>query len=226
MTKSKWLLLEADLTLKQIFRALLRDSYNAEKGKGFEPLSKSHEHMRWRYIERVETKENVVDPFGNISEIQTIRYNIVKLRIYRFDANDSTYSLEIEEPARTTRPLIDALARALGHISIDEFRWPLLVFFTKLKAASPKAKIKKIKACGIPISESSVGKLEITSSGDAFTDFIKMFPAERNRIDKIRIDSPFIDAQGFLEISSNGLCTFDESSEDAVRKLILGTANV
>ncbi|MFI8616203.1 hypothetical protein ACIGHN_11910 [Acidovorax sp. NPDC077693] len=221
MAKSKWLFLDVDSSLSQINAALSLAKFDLEIGRGFEPLSRSTKALNYRFIEKTIEIERVADPFGEVNEIQTVRYAMTRFEIHRRLSSPGSYLLEIENPPRTVRSMIGALAAALGHITVYEVEWSVLDFYFRIKHESPRAKIVKLKASKIPISDSSAMKVEISSVKDAFADYLHKFPGSEGRIDKIRVDRPFMDVAGFLEVGANGLCIFDDEVGDRVKGMIL-----
>lgn len=223
MAKSRWLTLSTDISQREALSLLSRSSFSEDLGQGFEPISRSNNFIHCRFIERTVTKESSTNPFGETHEWETIRYTSTTFRLHK--KCNVGYLIEISNPPRTVRPLISALGETLGRITISEMHWPILDAYKTIKSRSPRARITKIKANGIKLSDTSSSKVEVTSSIDALNDFRSAFKKSDKYIERIRIENPFIEITDPLEISVNGACVFDESTDEQVRSLILNTLN-
>ncbi|MEO3715894.1 hypothetical protein [Roseateles flavus] len=222
MLKSKWLQIRCDAAPREAQSLLATARFTAEAGSGFELISRDLNSIHCRYIERVTSSEKVVDPFGDTTELEIIRYVYTFFRLHPSEKSLHTYLLEISNPPRTVRPLVSALSIAFDGVTVSEPEWPILEIYKRVKRNSPRARVVRLRACGIPVSETTVSKIELISSENAAVDFLAVFPKSISKIDKIRIERPFIDQPGPLELSVNGVCGFDENVEHLVRGLILG----
>lgn len=221
MNKSKWLIFQTSHLTNEIIEKLLEFHFDSKRRKGFELINQEQEIIHCNYIEENRVKETIADPFGHTSEVETVRYLLTQFRLHKKENSSVQLFLEVLSPPRSIRSLIDALVEALGKITISEIKLSVIDIYKIIKLDSPRAKIIKLKASGIALPNQSELKIEINSIGDAFNDYQEFFPNTKGKIDKIRIESPFLKARGFFEINSNGLCAFDESAETIVRSLIL-----
>jgi hypothetical protein len=224
MLKSKWLILKTELQLKLILKAFSKNQYESSKGVGFELVSYSEAAIQARFIEKLVVVEEISDPFGAITELETVRYVTTAFRLHFRPNEKGAYFLEISAPPRSLRTLVMAFQEAFDGVTIDEVSWSILKLFNSIKRGSPRARIVRLRAVGVSIPAASEARLEITSPTDAYADYREMFPRALGNIDRIRIERPFSDVEGPLELSVNGLCSFDESADDIVRSLILNAS--
>lgn len=221
MAKIKWLLLECEYTLSRIAKIILDHPFDPKTGIGFRLLSKSKEHVEAVFVERITTLEQIVDPYGETAEFETTRYSTSRFKLIRRASDELGYLFEISNPSRSVRPLTLGLGEILGSITISELSLPILEIYAILKRESPRARIVRLKASGISISVASTLRVEVYSSEDAFHEFESYFPKHGAAVEKIRVERPFPGDSGCIEISASGLVSFEESSEDLVRALIL-----
>ena len=222
MIKCKWLRLQSSLPPSKVMKAVLNRTFSNDADQGFLALAKIDQSIFAKYTERTVIRENLVNPYGEVSESESVKYSIISFRLHYSDPFDENYVLEVLHPPRTLRPLLRELSDALDGIVVHEPKIQLLSVFTELKNNSFKAKIVRLKASGIEISPTSELKAEVLSSSDAYSDLISRFDESRLKLEKIRIENPFPTTSGPLELSVNGLCSFDERIEENVRSLLLG----
>lgn len=220
MSKLKWLWLECNDTVAKVTNAILGQTFDLETGRGFIKVSKSKESISGVFIERTISREHTVDPFGATSEMETVRYQSTQIKVY-IGFEQSGFLLEVIDPPRSIKTLVTELANILNQLTVKELAFPILKIYERLKKKSPRARITRLIARGLAISQASEIKVEVHSSEDAFQDFNLKFPEAVERVEKIRIERAFSHGTGPLEISANGLCLFDESLEEEVRALIL-----
>lgn len=221
MGKHKWLLLECDKTPELVVKALLAHGFQTELGRGFRATAKVSGFVSSSYVEKVMKVERIVDPFGSESEVETTRYVAINFRLHFRENNERTFLLEVVRPPRSIRTMLSELSEVMGRIAVSEINLPLIEIFKELRLDSPRARIVKLKASRLGISMASVAKVEVSSSVDAYRDYSSFFGESKGFVEKIKIERPFIDSNGALEIGVNGLCSFDEKVEDLVRELVL-----
>lgn len=222
MSKHKWLTFACEMMPVKLAQALLARSFDSETGHGFRVISRSKEVISSTFIERIVTQEKIVDPFGVITELETVRYSSIKFRLHFRTSNDLQYLLEVNDPPRSIRSLIMELSDALDGVTVGEVTLPLIKIYSKISNQSPRARIVKLKASGIKISNSSEMRVEVNSSIDAYADFEAFFSKSVAKVEKIKIERPFFDLVGSLEIGANGSCSFDDEAEEHIRSLVLG----
>lgn len=221
MIKCKWLRIESSLPPSKAMKAVLNRTYTNDVDRGFLALTRIRQSVAAKYTERTIVQESSVDPYGEVSESDAVRYSIISFRLHFCEPFDGNYVLEVFQPPRTLRHLLQELSDTLDGIVVHEPNIQLLNVYTDLKIKSFKAKIVRLKAAGIAISATSELKAEVLSSTDAYNDLISKFEKSKLKLEKIRIENPFPTTSGPLELSSNGLCCFDERVDEEVRSLLL-----
>ncbi len=221
MIKCKWLRLQSTLPPAKVVKAVLSRKFSDDADKGFLGLVKLGKSIAAKYAERTIVRESSVNPYGEISESEAVRYSITQFRLHFSDPFDENYVLEVLQPPRTLRPLIGELSEALEGVVVHEPNIQLLSVYKALKNNAFKAKIVRLRAAGIAISATSELRAEVLSSEDAYSDLVSKFDESKFKLEKIKIENPFPTKSGPLELGMNGLCCFDECVEEDVRHLLL-----
>lgn len=100
MTKSKWLKLHSSRSLKSISMALSENPFDADTGQGFELINKTNDNLLCKFSQRTIEQEEITDPFGTISNIETIRYtSVFFLYIKQIHIKDYFFSRPLIHPA-------------------------------------------------------------------------------------------------------------------------------
>lgn len=219
MTKHKWKKFSCKLNHKDLFLRI--NARKFENDIGFRINHFDQEYISVKFIEKIVDVIKVVDPFGMVEESKTIRYCSFDFNLYLSDKNDSTYLLEIIEPPRTIRSMLNLLHEVLGDISVEDISISLLDFFRSIKKNSPRAKIIRIKASSINISKNSQMRVEVDSIDDAYHDFNKFIQGNDYKVEKIKIENPFSKLTKPIEICANGFINMDESVVDEIRNILL-----
>lgn len=222
MTKSKWLKLVSTMPIKTITEAVRANPYTEKTGNGFELTYFDKGRLQCRFIEKKYDREEIRDPFGNVNLVEVIRYTSITAAIYTgMSSGEKKLLIEIYSPPRSIRTLMHELDAILGGITISEFELDPFSVFQALRARSRRARMTKIKASQLRVSEDSEMKIEISSFSDAYKDFKSTFPKSNALVDRIRIENAFNDMAGNLEISKSAVFAFDESIEDTSRAFLL-----
>jgi hypothetical protein len=221
MHKSKWLYFDAGRSQRSLVSALRQSAFDSESGRGFEVIHRDGGQVRSKFIERIATREQITDPFGVTTELETVRYSTTVFQLHAIGNLPYGYVLEVSLPPRSLRQLIAALEDALEQVAVKEVDLSLLDVFSEMKKSSREARVTRIKASQLRLTADSEAKVEFLSLKDAYKDFVKAFGNPAAMIDKIRIDRPFNGTAAPIEIARNGLVGHDDSSEDEVREFML-----
>lgn len=212
-----------DMTPAKLSQALLARNFDPEMGLGFRVIERTREFISAIFIERIVTQEKIIDPYGSITELETIRYASIKFHLHFRNSDEFNYLLEVCNPPRSIRSMISNLSDTLSGITIGELNFPLIEIYSKVRNEFPRARIIKLKAFNISISNHSDMRIEVNSSVDAYIDFKKFFNGNESKLEKIKIENLFSNPRNSLEIGTSGLISFDDESEDYVRALVLET---
>lgn len=227
MHKAKWIRTFSSKTLKEIALLLANSPYDTSKHSGFEMLERSAAHIESQYVERLTDLEEVRDPFGVVTTLETTRYQVIKFRLFESgtDNLDKGLLLQVQSPPRSLRSFIDRLDDLLNGVTIADIDILPLSVFEIIKQGAMYAFVSRIKASDVWLSEHSCARLEIISRNDALSEFRARFGQNDSTIEKVRIERPFDFAGGFLEISRTGTVTHDEASEEMVCHFLLDYLN-
>ncbi|MDO9504061.1 hypothetical protein [Hydrogenophaga sp.] len=222
MLRSKWLQFGCRAEFKNFVADLQKRQFDSESGRGFELVSRGASHLKAKFIERISTIETVTDPYGVISELQTVRYNKTNFYLHICPTSNFKYILEINSPPRSVRPLVEALESLCNGVTVGELDLQLLDVYKKLSFESRSIRIARIKVSKLRLTPDSEAKVDFVSLRDAYADFIRAFGEIAVEFEKLKFDRPFGNKPHCMEINRNGLVSVDEYFEEQVREFLLG----
>jgi hypothetical protein len=218
--KTKWFNAQIPLSLKETHKALLEHNYKLGNNNGFEIIEYSDDVLSAKFIERIFIKEIVVDPFGNESLFETVKYSIFEFFIISFCKNN--YIIKVLSPPRSMKCFINSVYNILGFgFFISPVSFDLKIFLDTLESLLNPTQLKviKISASGLVLTETSSAKLEITSSKHAYQDLFEKFH-ENLSIDNIKISLRLNGVDGIIEVSKMGSISFSDEYDSEITKIV------
>lgn len=206
MKSYKWLKGSFPISISKVFDVLLLNKYTEETGEGYVLNKLRESYISGRYIQRKYQVIDVVDPYGNKSEVEVINYLSIFFTI--FESKD--WFIEIENPGRSITPFINSLSKIFGFgFHITELSMDLEKILTTLDIEFGSHRLSKIEITNINLENKGVGSLIIKSEFDARdiinNDIIK-YTDYKFKLFKTYIDS-YEDSKGWIEVKSNGSLT-------------------
>lgn len=205
MKKIKWFDAEWPISLKTIASRMLERQYNDRNGEGFLLSKNSNICIEGRYIKKIFIKNEVIDPFGDKSEIENIDYNIVNFRV-----RDEKYtSIEISDYPSLVKPFVENLRTICGphmsisNVTIDPQKW-LKVLETKLG----KLEVHRVECSGINVANIGMAKVIFNSTQDIRNGSKEFLGKRYYVVDNIHCSLSTPIYKGKIELSKRGAAKY------------------
>jgi hypothetical protein len=214
MTRLKWFELLTNVQLPDISIALQERRFRRHGSScGFELIEVSSAEVSARFIQEEKLTETVVDPFGQEIITSFIRYSNFLFSIVQ---GSERLLLRIHSGPRSLRVFIGELTSVMnGDIGLSEMNVNIEAFVTMFRKIPNVRKVRVTQAVfhDVPMTESSTGRVLISSQRNAIDDFKQRLSG--GRLDRVSISVHF---QDFLvlpiEVSSRGSLKIDPQWED------------
>ncbi|WP_186110683.1 hypothetical protein [Burkholderia gladioli] len=222
MNKTKWLKIEVECTHKKLVDLVRLAQFSERIGYGFNLLFRDERNVGLRFIEKIASVEVITDPYGVSTSVETTRYLSIRFQLYVFSAGDATrYFMEVNSPPRSLRTLVAALANTVPGVMVSEVDIPVLDAFAVLRKSSITARLTRIKASQLKLTEDSVATIEVVSVKNAAADLKRFFPSNDVTVDKIRVDRPFGTSAHAIELTRSGLISADVEYAETASQFVL-----
>ena len=205
MMKTKWLRCSIDASLADISEVLIKAHYYQGRDKGFEIAETLKNCLRGRFVEEFIENEIIFDPFGERIENNIRRYTIFNFVI--LPLAKQRYLIRIDAPPRSLKGLVSAFSEIFGFgFSITVCEIDIFSLVSELKSCPlvTSCAFKKMKVSGVPLTETSIAKVEVYSSADAYVDLRKTVSLKGVSFEKATVDINK-KTENRLEISSSGM---------------------
>ncbi|MGP9500253.1 hypothetical protein [Halomonas sp. AOP43-D1-4] len=169
------------------------------------------------YVEKVVTRETVIDLQGRESEVEVVRFPRYEFQLQKFGSDG--FLLLVFNPPRSLKGLVDFLLKEVdGHIYFRESKVSVDDFIENAKSFDSILSVRadKIKAKGISISSSSYADVSVSSSLNAYVDLEEFLQEKKFKISSARLRVRTKFGSGKVEVSSSGLLGIDESVFDEI----------
>lgn len=178
------------------------------------------------YVEKIVTRETVLDLHGKESEIDVVRYPRYEFQIRRF-GNDDVFLLLVFNPPRSLKGLVDFLNKVSGgNVFFRESKLSVDKFIDSAKSFKKiiSLTVDRIKVRGIEVSRSSYADITVSSSGNAYHDLEYFLHDKSYKISNARMRVKTKFGLGKVEASSSGLLGIDEAVFDELLSCFLESA--
>lgn len=209
--KTKWLKLTIPVDIFSLSEKLHFCAYKTGMDFGFEILSYDDNQLNAKYFERHVEKEVIEDPFGEVSEVEMIRYQTIDFSIFSLERNNAV--LMIENPPRSVKGLIFALSQSIGFgffIEVLNLNIYTFISFLKKTFGGSAVKILSLRANNIRLTEKTTGVIEVVSIGDALSDVNSFFKNNEIKIVKVKMNIFSGGSRSILSVSDTGHFIFPE----------------
>ncbi len=167
--KTKWLKVKIPIELTKFIDILNENQYRLESKNGFELIDFNKTELHAKFIEKVISKEVIIDPFGNSNEIEITRYLIINFSIYKINSN--SYFLIVESPPRSLKCLTDKLYKIIGFgIFFSNLEINIIYFIKNIqeKYGFSSTKINSLKIGNIYLSKKTTGVIDLNPPSNFF----------------------------------------------------------
>jgi len=207
MNKYKFFWINTDCPLSKIDSSLIDRAFNKDSGFGFEKIySEENDVLDYSFTKEIKSIEEHIDPYGESYHYEITRYIEIKFSLIE-SSEDGKLLLIIDSPPRSIKPLKDALSSTLeNNFYIDYLEIDLIRFMDLIsqKGVLKTRKIKKVRASGINLGNSSIGSFTISSNKDALSTFNDRFGYSWEKLDQIHFSIAIEDEETVFIISSSG----------------------
>lgn len=211
MIKTKWFELSTQGTLEALATLLSQHEFRRGATSGLELISVNRKQIEGKFIEEIVGTELSLDPYGEEVRNEVHRFSIFPFVIYR--AGRGIFLLRVSSPPRSLRSFVQFLADAVGFglvvspITVDVRRFVEAV--RELRGVH-LVRIKKVRVGGIRLSGNSLGRIEVVSANDAYTELLDTLDVRDAVVEKAVIDFYVEGASWSAEISTTGTLTVEE----------------
>ncbi|MXN76426.1 hypothetical protein GR157_16990 [Burkholderia sp. 4701] len=217
MAKTKWIEMHLALGVRALAARLAASAFTLDSGLGFELLEVRSKRIEARFIERFIQRETLEDPFGEVRQVESVRYNI--FRFYLLAVSNGRYLIVLIDAPRSVRSFVTILSNTVEPgMSVEAVRFDVLALLNVLRAAPEVGNlvVRKVKAVGTILGGHASVRLELQSQGNASDDLQAAFPKFSAAIDRVCFqfvhqgvgESGDLSASGSLAISEHLIDTF------------------
>ena len=210
MTRTKWLALSLDRSTSEIPDLLNQQQYFRDRATGFELTDVQGNRIRGKFIEEIITNEIVIDPFGeeilnNVRRYSIFDFQITPIKKHRF-------LIRINNPPRSLKNFIANLSDAFGFgFAIEPLNIDVLAMIQHLRRLSGIRRwtIRKVRMAHIPLSNSSLAKIEVISDVDAYQDLQKSLDVKNASLEQATVELRDENIISEIELVSTGVISGD-----------------
>ena len=205
MLKIKFLRINLPDGLEKTYRHLADAPFSRDGQDGFEVTSFSKNHIEAKFIEKIITKEQITDPFGNVQEIIATRYGTTELTVSNFSG---IYVLALRNPSRSVNALVKRFSALVGNgffaasivLDVEKFGQ-----YVKLHYNEQALVATKVFASNLTLDNHSTANIELLSSSNALSDLKHHFPSQDILIERARFSLTDHGRKSQLEIKASGV---------------------
>jgi hypothetical protein len=217
--KTKWFNAYFQKSYDEVYNSIIQTPFKDDSGWGFRINHYEHDALSARYIERVEMKETITDPFGNETLIEYFKF--IQFNFWLKKEIGNNYLLSIESAPRTIKGFIANMRNAVSSdFNISNLNIVVEDFINVIRERFSDVKIFKAKLKGLTFSKHTFGDLEIESSFDALEEIKVFFDKKSFKIEKAKILTGIGQNEEVIEVNSNGTIIFTEGIFRDISKVI------
>lgn len=206
MTRTKWLALSLAKSTSEISDLLNTQKYLRGQATGFELTDVQRSRIRGKFIEEIITNEITIDPFGEEILNNVRRYSIFDFQISPLRKHQ--FLVRINNPPRSLRNFIAVLSEAFGFgFAIEQLNIDILAMIQHLRKTSgiKRWAIVRVRMAHIPLSNSSLAKVEVVSNGDAYQDLQKCMDVKQATLERATVALTDDGITNQIELVSTGV---------------------
>ncbi|WP_284602293.1 hypothetical protein [Dickeya dadantii] len=217
--KTKWFNAYFQKSYDEVYNSIIQTPFKDDSGWGFRINHYEHDTLSARYIERVEMKETITDPFGNETLIEYFRF--IQFNFWLKRESENNYFLSIESAPRTIKGFIANMRNTVSSdFSVSNLNIVVEDFINAMREHFSDVKVFKVKLKGLTFSKHTFGDLEIESSFDVLEEIKGIFDHKIFKIEKAKILTGTSQDKEIIEVNSNGTMIFTEGNFRKISKII------
>lgn len=212
MIKAKWLYSELPLNLIELSQLMKEQQYSEETGLGFLLSVSNSSKLSGKYVEKIVQKTVVEDPFGEVSEVESISYYTCQ-----FNWCAKSNYMYITNPPRSLRKFLNklhsmtGLGFVLSEVCVAPERW-----VNSLEISSNYLNITQLSSYGIRLSQFTTAKVSVTGSKDIRADFASIVSNKRYSVDSVKFKAEFDNLEVIGELTKLGACKLKSANVNLV----------
>lgn len=217
--KTKWFNANFQKSYDEIYSSIIQNPFKDDRGWGFSINHYDSDALSAKYVERIEMKETITDPFGNETLIQYFKF--IQFNFLLKKQSERNYLLSIESAPRSIKCFIANMRSVVSSdFNVSNLNIVVEDFINTVRQNFSDAKVFKAKLKGLTFSKHTSGDLEIESSFDALDEIKVFFDKASFTIEKAKIligETPHTEV---IEVNSNGTIIFTEDIFRDISKVI------
>lgn len=187
-------------SLRMLSDVLLKNPYSKDNRVGFAIESVRAEVITGRFIERVEFKEVIVDPFGAETTIERVRYDTTEFAIF-----SDIELIECANAGRNIKNCLNEIAKATNFkVAISKVKIPLQELAKALRSGAKGLVVTKAVADDIQLGDGVWGQLHASGVIDIRKPLQQFIGGREYQLNRARIVLEVNDEQLTIEASHGG----------------------
>ncbi|CNH17268.1 hypothetical protein [Yersinia pekkanenii] len=217
--KTKWFNANFQKSYDEIYNSIIKNPFKDDRGWGFSINHYESDALSAKYIERMEMKEIITDPFGNETLIEYFKF--IQFNFWLKKESGSNYLLAIESAPRSIKRFIANMKNVVSSdFNVSNLNIIVEDFIKTVRENFIDVKVSKAKLKGLTFSKHTSGVLEIESSFDALDEIKVFFDKAYFTIEKATLLMGEFPHEEVIEVNTNGTVIFIEDSFRDMSKVI------
>ncbi|BEM43775.1 MULTISPECIES: hypothetical protein [Serratia] len=217
--KTKWFNANFQKSYDEIYKSIIENPFNEENGWGFSINQYDDDTLFAKYIERIELKEIITDPYGNETAFEYFKF--IQFNFWLKKESTNSYLLVIESAPRSIKGFISNVMKATSSdFNVSNLTIKVEDFINFIRNKFTNVKVQKAKLKGLTFSKHTSGDLEIESSVDVLEEIDLVFEKSNFKIEKAKLSISGNSGIETIEVNSNGSIIFTEDAFKDIFKAI------
>lgn len=210
MKKVKWLKINCNLSINEITKLLLQNTFDENKNDGYIFDKIRNNIIEGQFIEKYFVLDKYYNFLDNYKEVQKIEYKTTKFTI----CLEKILILTIFNPPRSIKPFLLSLIKQLGigtsieEILINPLTWAEDAF------SSISMEITQIDISNIMLNHFTSAKMYITGNQDLRSHYHSSF-SQNSIIDRISLIIMSLELKGKIKLFKTGMAHIDSNNNDS-----------
>ncbi|MCE9609547.1 MAG: hypothetical protein K8R23_04990 [Chthoniobacter sp.] len=217
ITRIMWLIVDPcdSKTFSKLVEGAERDEFSSETTSGFLLDTLRKDFVEGRFIQKAETTETVLDPFGNPMERTRIDYDQLQFRLQRQSPH-----LEVYNAPRNLNAFLNRLGEfTKGAAAIYSPDVPISTWLEALAASAKSLVVSGLLISDLAVAEGTTAKVALTGTGDVRNYVGQVTQGKKHRLVQAVVSARFAAGDARLTIKSMGRVVVSASDAGVVRTL-------